>query len=339
MPVEAITAARVLDEIVGQVRDIRDLGGGLFEVRIGLSVETVGDDPGQLVNMLFGNSSLHDDVILKDAILPEPLLQAFAGPGHGLAGLRARLKADGRALTCSALKPQGLPAKELAALAHDMALGRLDCIKDDHGLSNQRFSPFADRVQACAEAVARAAEKTGHPTRYVPSLTGSLDALRQQMEVARNAGIDTVMIAPMIAGLSNGLQLKREYPEMAVLAHPTLAGAARIAPPFLLGKLFRLVGADGVIFPNHGGRFSYSDQTCRAIARAALSPWRYGKQQIAPAIPVPAGGMSLERVPEMLRFYGMDVMLLIGGALLSAGARLTQATEAFTRAVAEYTYG
>ena len=54
------------------------------------------------------------------------------------------------------------------------------------------------------------------------------------------------------------------------MAHPTMAGAARIAPPLLIGKVFRLLGADAVIFPNHGGRFGYSPEICRRLAQTAL---------------------------------------------------------------------
>ena len=36
-------------------------------------------------------------------------------------------------------------------------------------------------------------------------------------------------------------------------------------------------------------------------------------------MPVPAGGMTLARVDEILDFYGPDTMLLIGGNLLAAG--------------------
>ena len=36
--------------------------------------------------------------------------------------------------------------------------------------------------------------------------------------------------------------------------------------------------------------------------------------------------MTRERVPEMLDFYGVDIMLLIGGALLETGPRLVEAT-------------
>ena len=50
-------------------------------------------------------------------------------------------------------------------------------------------------------------------------------------------------------------------------------------------------------------------------------------------MPVPAGGMSRERVAEMLEFYGTDIMLLIGGGLLEARERLTEATAAFVAEV------
>jgi ribulose-bisphosphate carboxylase large chain len=48
--------------------------------------------------------------------------------------------------------------------------------------------------------------------------------------------------------------------------------------------------------------------------------------------------MTVKRVPEILSFYGRDVMLLIGGGLLAAGERLTDETRRFVEAVAEYRY-
>ena len=116
----------------------------------------------------------------------------------------------------------------------------------------------------------------------MPSLTGDLDAMRPQIAAARGAGIDTVMVAPMVAGLSNFHRLVAENPDIAFLTHPSLAGAARIAPPLLFGKLFRMLGADAVVFPNHGGRFGYSPETCRADRRSRagaarrLAPLRAG---------------------------------------------------------------
>jgi ribulose-bisphosphate carboxylase large chain len=138
----------------------------------------------------------------------------------------------------------------------------------------------------------------------------------------------------MILGWSNMQALLRHSPDIAFFAHPTMGGAAHIVPELLIGKLFRLLGADAVIFPNHGGRFGYTPETCLRLADQARAPW----DGIRPSVPVPAGGMTLERVPEMLDFYGPDAMLLIGGSLLEARERLTEQTAAFTRAVAEHGY-
>jgi len=80
-----------------------------------------------------------------------------------------------------------------------------------------------------------------------------------------------------------------------------------------------------VIYPNVGGRFAYSESTCRGIAQAARTPWSH----MRPMLPVPAGGLSVERVPEVVHFYGNDVMLLVGGALLAAGERLPARTREF----------
>ena len=175
----------------------------------------------------------------------------------------------------------------------------------------------------------------GIHTRYVPSLSGDLDTMRGQVACARSAGIDTVMVAPMIMGFSNFNRLVRENSDIAFLAHPAMAGAARIAPPLLLGKLFRLLGADAIVYPNHGGRFGYSPGTCRLIAAEALGILN----GLKPALPVPAGGMTTERVDEMLDFYGADIMLLIGGALLSAREKLVEETAAFVNAVKSHRYG
>jgi len=326
MPVSAIVEPEIVRDIAGQVEAIQPRDDGIFDVRIGLAVATTGLEAGQFLNMVFGNTSLHADVVLLDVDIPSALSEAFGGPRHGIDGLRHRSGAFGRALTCSALKPQGVPPARLAQLAEGFARGGIDFIKDDHGLADQSYSPFAERVAAVASAVGR--------TRYVPSLSGDLDAMRRQIDAAGAVGVDTVLVAPMIAGWATMQTLVRSHPGMAFFAHPTMGGAARIAPDLLIGKLFRLLGGDAVIFPNHGGRFGYTPETCRRLADRARAPW----DGIRPSVPVPAGGMTMERVPEMLDFYGPDAMLLIGGSLLAARERLTEETAAFTRAVAQHSY-
>ena len=334
MPLAAIDEPSILSDIVGAVEEIQDRGDGHFTVRIGLAAGTVGEDGGQLLNMLFGNTSLHDDVALCDVEVPTPLTQAFGGPRHGIAGLRQRLGAPHRAMAGSALKPQGLPPVRLAALAERFARGGLDFIKDDHGLADQAYSPYADRVPACAAAIARGAAAAGHPTRYIPSLSGTVETMRTQIAIARAAGVDCVMLAPMVCGFATMQALVRDNPDMAFFAHPSLGGVARIGPDLLIGKLFRLMGADAVIFPNHGGRFGYSPETCSRLASFA----RASDDGMQSALPVPAGGMTMARTTEILDFYGPDTMLLIGGNLLMAREQITAEAERFVCAVAAHRF-
>jgi ribulose-bisphosphate carboxylase large chain len=328
MPPEAIGEARVRDEIVGRVQSIEADGPGHHRVRIGLAAETTGSEASQLLNMAFGNTSLQPDVELVKLDIPERLLAAFGGPRFGIEGIRALVGAASRALTCSALKPQGLAPEALARLAGTFARAGIDVIKDDHGIANQSYSPFAERVRAVQRAIAAANRETGRRSAYAPTLSGSMRELVEQARIAREEGVGMVLVAPMLVGIPALQELVREHLKVPVLGHPAFGGALRIAPPLLLGKLFRAFGADATIFPNHGGRFAYSPETCKGIANCARTA-----MSIRPALPVPAGGMTVARVPEMLAFYGRDTMFLIGGALLAAGERLFEASREFVAAV------
>lgn len=331
MPAEAVLDPRVVDRIAARVEDIEPQADGSSLARIALAVESVGEEPGQLLNMLFGNSSLLPDVELIDVDVPEALAHRFGGPNLGIEGLRTLIGVTGRPLTCTALKPIGSTPAHLAALCRTFAAAGIDVIKDDHGWADQASAPFAQRVAACQAAVDEVnAARGGTVTLYAPSLFGTCTQMLRQIELARARGVRIALIAPMVCGVATLNGLRREHPDFAFIAHPSLAGASRIAPAALLGRLFRLFGADAVIFPNHGGRFTYAREVCLAIAQAGRAAWR----GLKPALPVPAGGMSVERVPELKREFGDDCMLLIGGSLLAAREKLYERSREFVEAVA-----
>jgi ribulose-bisphosphate carboxylase large chain len=330
MAIDAVANPWVREHVAGRVEDIRpdDDAKNAYRVVIGLSALTVGDNPAQLLSMLFGNVSLQGDVELLDVNFPPSILAGFAGPHHGIAGLRLLTGATDRALTCSALKPQGAPAAELAELCRRLAGAGIDIVKDDHGLADHDQAPadFAQRVRSCQQAVAAG----GTATRYAPSIVGTPRQVARQLTIAVAEGVRVVLVAPMVYGLPAFREMTDDHPELAFLAHPAFAGVSRIAPALLFGRLFRLFGADAVIYPNYGGRFAYSPADCAALAEAARAPWN----SIRRALPVPAGGMSVERVGEMLDFYGPDVMLLISGDLLNSAdprPRARSFVEAVTR--------
>lgn len=329
MPAEAVTDARVLREVVARVDGVGAGTEGSVLARIALSAESVGDDAGQLMNMLFGNSSLHGDVAVVAVELPPAMAGTFGGPSLGVEGLRELSGVRGRAMTCTALKPIGSTVADLARMTGVFAEAGIDVIKDDHGWAARGQASFEQRVVACQREIERANRGRPGQTLYAPALSGAFETLRQQVRFARDHGVRAVLVTPMIAGVSNFQALRREFADMALLAHPALAGN-QIAPEALLGTLFRAFGADAVIFPNHGGRFSYSRATCQAVATRLREP-QPGQR---PALPVPAGGMAVERVPEIVAEYGVDSMLLIGGSLLMARDRLAARSRAFVEAVA-----
>jgi len=331
LPIEAVSDSRVLNEVLARVVDIVPADANTFDATIRLAAETTGFEAGQLLNMLFGNTSLQDDVALVNVTLPAAFAARFGGPRFGIKGIREITGVHRRPLTCSALKPQGLAPAQLAAIAYTFARAGIDVIKDDHGLADQGTAPFAARVRQVQRAVDDANREIGGRSVYAPSLSGHYGQMHRQVTQARECGVQMFLVAPMVSGVATLTALAREA-GVPIIAHPAMAGSARIAPPLLLGKLFRLFGADATIFPNAGGRFSYTRDVCAGIVVAARESWH----SLAPMLPVPAGGMSVEGVPEMCTRFGNDTMLLIGGSLLAAGEELFARCRAFVAAVRDY---
>jgi ribulose-bisphosphate carboxylase large chain len=152
----------------------------------------------------------------------------------------------------------------------------------------------------------------------------------RQLGLARDAGVKAIMISPMVLGLPLLQQLAAMPTGLPILAHPSLAGLLRAKETVLLGKLFRWYGADAVIFPHAGGRFAFGTDTCRALAETLRAP----HPRARPSFPAPAGGITVERVEEILAFYGPDSILLIGGSLYEAGDRLLERTRVLVDRVA-----
>ena len=329
LPRAAVTDPFVEREILGRVLDVRAEPGGTSLAEIAYPVACFGDDPLLLLGVLFGNTSLQPDVELVDFELPAAAARTFGGPRHGIVGLRELAGVRDRALTAAALKPMGLSAEALAGFAATFARAGIDVIKDDQGLVDQETCRFEERVRAVSRALDRVADETGRRPVYAPYLAGSPRELPPRIELLATLGIRAVMVSPMLTGVGLLSDLAREG-RFAILAHPSWGGAGRVAPELLLGRLFRLLGADASIFPHAGGRFAWSEETCGALAGRLREPWH----GLAPALPVPAGGMTLDRIPELVRFYGRDVMLLVGGSLYLAGARLGERVREFAEAVA-----
>jgi S-methyl-5-thioribulose 1-phosphate isomerase len=329
LPRCALHDAEAAGRVVGHVVSIDRISDTEHRVRLAQPAAAATDDAAQVMNVLFGNSSLQPDVVLEQVSLPPSLLNTFGGPRFGIPGLRKVAGVHGRALTCTALKPMGLTVDAFAELTRTFAMAGIDIIKDDHGLGDQLSAPFEPRVRACQRAVLDVAERTGRRAVYVPNVMGSPDRLRAQAEIACSAGVGAVMVSPMLVGLPAFHALVGDGLGLPVIAHPAFGGAQRIDPEVLLGQVFPIFGADAVIFPSYGGRFSYDRHTCARLASAL----RHQPQPLLPALPVVAGGVVLDRVAELLAFYGADTALLVGASVLADADRIGERSRRLVEAV------
>lgn len=329
----ACLSPAIIRDVVGSIQEMERVGDEVWRVVIAYANTTAGDDLLQYVSLLFGNISLQRGILITDVEVPPVIRERCGGPRFGIEGLR-RLVADGagRPLLCAAAKPLGLSARELAAVCHALAAGGIDIVKDDHGLANQPAAPFRERVVRCQDAVERANVTSGGKTLYFPNLSVAEWDLAERLAFARSVGCRGALVSPLLLGLDVVRHIAAQE-GMVLLAHPALAGAYfradhGIVPDVLLGLLFRLIGSDGVIYPNVGGRFALSRPECEAINARLRGPI----EGLRTAFPVPAGGIDVDRIPYWIGEYGVDTMFLIGGSLY-VQADLQGASERLVEAV------
>lgn len=335
-PASLVPDGDIRDAIVGRIEAFDQHDARHYRAVISYAVETAGFELPQLLNVVFGNSSIKPGIRVEQLDLPPRLTSALTGPRYGRAGIRERLGVPDRPLLCTALKPMGLPAADLADLAYQFALGGIDLIKDDHGLADQPFAPYRERVERCVAAVERANRETGGRCQYIANITAPAERVLPNAVFAAAAGAGGLMLAPGLTGW-DALRMVAADDRVALplLSHPALLGSfvasadSGISHAALFGQITRLAGADATIYPNYGGRFSFSRDECRAIVAASSEPMG----SLKPMFPAPGGGMSLERVPEMLELYGRDVIFLIGGGLHSHGPDLIENCRHFRRMV------
>ncbi|TVQ67532.1 MAG: ribulose 1,5-bisphosphate carboxylase large subunit [Balneolaceae bacterium] len=320
-----------------------------------------GNEITQLLNVLFGNISMKRGIAITDIrwedvagdetagggrnaggerdLVAAGRNRLLAGPAFGIQQIRKKWNIHGRALACTALKPMGYSSRKLADLAFRFALGGVDIIKDDHGLADQPTAPFTERVEMCVEAVDRAAQKTGCRSRYFPNITTDPHRVTERFEQAAELGADGVLLCPMLVGPALMHHLARLNTGLPIMAHPAFSGSYvaqagtpsthtaphGFEPGLFYGGLMRALGADFTIYPNTGGRFSFTSEVCDAINSHA----RNSGMPFAPCFPAPGGGMQRDRMAFWLKNYGADTTFLMGGSLFEDPAGIEAASRAF----------
>ena len=337
-PADCVGPGSIRDHVFGRIECFERRDRDSFTAVISYAVEIAAGEMTQLLNVIFGNTSIKPGIRVEHLDLAPAIHHQYKGPRFGRQGLRDLLRIPTRPLLCTAIKPMGHSCEELADMAYRFALGGMDMIKDDHGLTDQCCSPFQERVKRCAEAVRKANRESGGRTIYIANVTAPYEEIIRRASFARDAGAGGLMVAP---GLT-GFDVMRKLAEddgigLPIMTHPALQGSfvtgqGGMSHGVIFGQVARLAGADATIFPNFGGRFSFSREECADIVRGTVEPMG----QLKTIFPAPGGGMSLARVPEMLETYGRDLILLIGGGLFKHGPDLAENCRYFRRMVEKF---
>ncbi|WP_340160812.1 RuBisCO large subunit C-terminal-like domain-containing protein [uncultured Hoeflea sp.] len=336
IPGDIVPVGDIADEIVGQIESVSHVSGNAYETVISYSPDSAGDEVIQLINVIFGNSSIQQNIRVVGFEPGRVIRERFAGPRFGIEGVRARSGRARGGLISPVIKPQGSSVKQLADIAHRCTLGGADIIKDDHGLANQKMAPFAERVKAVSEAVADANAKSGNKALYFVNVTGHTGSPVDEAFKAKEAGAGGVLLMPGLMGFGVVQALSRDPSfDLPIMTHPSFTGPYVLTPEtgvshaLMYGVFQRLAGSDISVFPNVGGRFGFSVEECLSIATACRDPEGIGRAMM----PSPGGGMSVERAGDMVSMYGEDVVFLLGGSLLRAGDGIGDAVRAMRDAV------
>jgi len=335
LPLE--TVPQHLLDYIGSVDELTQLDESHWKAKIRFKKDLVSGDPLQFLNVVFGNVSIKPGIQVTD-LDQQYLSELFPGPNLGIEGIRKRLSAPKRPLSCTALKPVGSSPDELAKIATEFAGGGIDIIKDDHGLVNQSAADFKSRIISCVPAIRDAMEVSGKTTLYFPNITGSYKDLFERAEFAAEYGADGFLLSPQLTGLNSLSELTETFPDMPIMAHPSFSGPytihknAGFTPAVYFGMLWRALGADCVIYPNAGGRFSYSVEECIEMNRKC----RREDLKLKTSFPVPAGGINRNSLQQWIEKYGSDTLFLIGGSLYKHPVGLTVAAREFQSKLSEY---
>lgn len=339
-PYDFVTNEDIKRDIVGRLESLEPTGDGKYYLaRISYGVECSAFEATQFLNVVFGNSSLQPHIWVVDIELAPSLIEHFKGPRFGLNGIRELVKTPKRAMIQAVIKPMGTSPAQLADMCKAYVQGGADVIKDDHGITNQSFCTFEERIKCCAATVAETNAQTGHHTLYAANVSADGEAVLEQAHYAKAMGATALMVAPALVGYGwlHRLATDDEL-GLPIITHPAmmggfvLPGISGIADYLWMGLLPRLFGSDMSIFVSYGGRFTFTAQQCQRISAYCTNP----TAGLKATCPSPGGGVMEKRLPELLDIYGPDTMFLVGGDMFRRGPDLAANMKAFVELLAQH---
>jgi ribulose-bisphosphate carboxylase large chain len=279
---------------------------------------------------------------LLDLRLPSAFAAAYAGPKFGIAGTRKLSGVVDRPLIGTIIKPSvGMSAADTAELVATLCEAGVDFIKDDELQSDGPYCPFDDRVRAVMCVVNDHAARTGRKVMIAFNITGELDQMRRRHDLVLAEGGTCVMASINSVGLVGMVELGH-HTQLPIHAHRNGWGVLSRHPA--LGwdftawqKIWRLAGADHMHVNGIGNKFSETDDSVVASAKACMVPMFAEKSCMT--MPVFSSGQSAAQAQTTYAALGStDLIFAAGGGILAhprgPAAGVTSLREAWDAAIA-----
>ena len=218
-----------------------------YIARISYAMETTSSDIVQILNVIYGNIAQIRGIRVEDVEFPSEMLTPFKGPRFGREGVRELCGVTDRSLICATLKPMGLTSDCYADMCYQFALGGSDLIKDDHGIMDQSFARFDERVEKCAQAVLKANAESGETCLYAANVSGPADEIMRRALYAKSVGASALLVLPGLIGWDM-VRLLRENDELAL---PIIVHRGRF--PACISRVFRPVFREWLRFRSSHG--------------------------------------------------------------------------------------
>ncbi len=334
------------DGEVLEVSPVSD-GGFLTKIRFPYEIFEPGNIPQYLsviAGNLFGLGKL-DAVRLVDIAIPIRLAAAETGPKFGIEGVRKLVgtQTTRRPHVGTIIKPKvGLTPADTAKVAYEAALGGVDLIKDDETLTDQKFCPLMERLDAVMAALDKAEQETGHKVLYALNVTTGGDRIVEAGERAVRAGANMLMVDVLTAGFS-AVQALAQNPAITVPihVHRTMHGAFTRNPHHgiamrPIAKLVRICGGDQLHTGTVSGKMGGSVEEILGDNQSLTEDFG----SILPVFPVASGGLHPGKVHAELATLGTEIILQAGGGIhghpdgtRAGAAAMRQAVDAFLAGV------
>jgi ribulose-bisphosphate carboxylase large chain len=258
---------------------------------------------------------------ILDIRLPDAFANAYPGPKFSVDGTRKLSGVNGRPLIGTIVKPSiGFTAEQTAELVDLLCAGGIDFIKDDELQSDGALCPFEERVQAVMKVIDRHAERSGRKVMFAFNLTGEIDEMRRRHDLVESLGGTCVMASLNSVGVVGMIALGR-HARLPIHAHRNGWGYLSRHPA--LGwsyvawqKIWRLAGVDHMHVNGLANKFSESDESVVASARACLAPMFDVKP--CTVMPVFSSGQSARQAAGTLAALGStDLIFAAGGGIMA----------------------